>query len=138
MKQLTVSAHTEYLGQIHALLRETLKHFCWKEREIEPLELAVEEIFVNICHYAYSEEGGNVWICVEYLEELAAVKISLMDWGISYNPLDEKEPDLELDALQRPIGGLGIFLMRNIVDQVTYVRNGNANCLTLVKYQEKG
>lgn len=138
MKELTVSAQTECLEQVHALLRQTLQQFCWEEKEIAPLELAVEEIFVNICHYAYSEKGGNVWIVIEYLTKPPAVKICLTDWGVSYNPLDEEEPDLELGALQRPIGGLGIFLMRKIIDQVTYARNGNANCLTLVKYREKG
>lgn len=138
MKQLTVSAQTECLEQIHTLLRQTLKPFGWKEKEITSLELAVEEIFVNICHYAYSEKGGDVWIAIEYLAEPPALKISLMDWGISYNPLEEEDPELGMDALKRPIGGLGIFLMRKMVDQVTYARNGDANCLTLIKYHQRG
>ncbi len=102
--------------------------------------IAVEEIFVNIASYAYQndllkkdENWGNVVVKCCISKEENMFYICLEDWGIPYNPLKRPEPDITLNAEERDIGGLGIFMVKNIMDQVEYKYEDNKNYMMMGK-----
>ncbi len=102
------------------------------ERIISDLHLAVDEACTNCCSYAYPEgETGEVELAVRIEPE--EIAITIRDWGAPFNPLKAAEPDLTLDLDDRPIGGLGIFLLKKFSDRVDYRREEGANVLTIVK-----
>ncbi len=97
------------------------------------IRVAVEEIFVNIAHYAYEPEKGKATIRVETSEEHSCAVLVFEDRGIPYNPLAKKDPDITLSAKERKIGGLGIFMTKKLMDEVSYVYDDGRNILTLKK-----
>lgn len=95
------------------------------------LNLALEEAVVNVMNYAYpGKEGMPVWLTVESKD--GVIEFLLEDEGVEFDPTQSEEPDLNLSAEDRPIGGLGIFLVRNIMSEVGYQRVGNRNVLRMV------
>ncbi|MBP5618036.1 MAG: ATP-binding protein [Clostridia bacterium] len=96
-------------------------------------DLAVEEIFVNIAHYAYHPGKGNATIRVEVSGDPVTVTITFIDRGIPYDPLQKEDPDVTLSAEEREIGGLGIFMTKKIMDDVSYEYKNGQNILTLKK-----
>lgn len=102
--------------------------------ELKQIELASEEALVNIIHYAYEQQAdGNVEIvCSSPCE--GTITVVFKDHGIAFNPLEsvgEVDPSLPLE--KRPIGGLGVYLMRQLMDRVEYQREKGANVLRLTK-----
>lgn len=97
------------------------------------IELAVEEIFVNIAHYAYEGKNGQVKVRTKVLENPKRLCIEFIDGGIQFNPLEKPDPNISLKAEDREIGGLGIFLTKKFMDKIEYrYENGN-NILTIEK-----
>lgn len=97
------------------------------------LRLSIEEAVVNVVQYAY--EGGIGWLeaGTSLDEDKLILSIELRDAGTPFNPLEKEDPDLTLDADQRQIGGLGIFLCKKMMDSISYrYENGN-NVLTMTK-----
>ena len=97
------------------------------------IDVAVEEIFVNIANYAYGQNTGSVKIRVEISGEPAAAYITFTDRGIPYDPLKKEDPDVTLSAEEREVGGLGIFMTKKITDDVSYEYKNGQNILTLKK-----
>ena len=97
----------------------------------EAVELAVEEIFVNIVCYAYPEGQGEVEISCG-LDGRDFV-MTFADQGVPFDPTAYPKPDLEAPAGERPIGGLGIYLVCQYMDSVSYKREGSRNLLTVRK-----
>lgn len=96
------------------------------------IELAVDEIFTNICMYAYAPDTGTAKVCVD-TDTPGIFKLIFIDRGIPYNPLEKEDPDTTLSADQRKIGGLGIYLVKKSMDEMFYERKDGQNILTLVK-----
>jgi serine/threonine-protein kinase RsbW len=94
------------------------------------LELAVEEAVVNICLYAYEVPPGELLVRIEPGESRFVVE--LIDEGVPFDPLAVDEPDMRAGVADRAIGGLGIFLVRRVMDEVAYLRDGSRNVLKLV------
>ncbi|MDR0508182.1 MAG: ATP-binding protein [Dysgonamonadaceae bacterium] len=96
------------------------------------LKLAIEEVVVNSIFYAYPEESGrDIFIRLNCEPEKLTVIIT--DYGIAFNPTDEKAPNITLPLEQRPVGGLGIFLTKKLMTTVAYHRDNDKNVLTLIK-----
>lgn len=95
------------------------------------ISVIVEEIFVNIAHYAYGDQTGNATIQLCFNEDDVAIRF--IDSGMEFNPLAKEDPDITLSAEERSIGGLGIFMVKNTMDEVTYQRDGDKNILTIQK-----
>jgi anti-sigma regulatory factor (Ser/Thr protein kinase) len=95
--------------------------------------VAVEEIFVNIADYAYAPEKGKATVRVEVSGDPVTVTITFLDHGIPYDPLAKEDPNLQSSAEEREIGGLGIFLTKQIMDDVAYTYKDGQNILTLKK-----
>ena len=96
------------------------------------IDVAAEEIFVNIANYAYDHDGGSVIISMDLNDSPEAV-ISFIDTGVEFDPLKKQDPDTTLSADERQIGGLGIYLVKRSMDQVKYKRDGDKNILTIHK-----
>lgn len=104
-------------------------------KRIIQLQLAVEEAVANICNYAYEVPPGELLIQISGDEKHFILK--LVDKGIPFDPLTLKEPDLKAGIEERSIGGLGILLIRRIMDEVHYKREGIWNILTMVVNKEQ-
>ena len=107
-------------------------------KQITQISIAVEEIFVNIAHYAYKQETGSVVIRADVsgnatddgaVDSFAVIEFE--DGGIPYNPLEKTDPDIGAAADEREIGGLGIFMVKKIMDSVEYRREAGKNILTI-------
>ncbi len=97
------------------------------------IDVAVEEIFVNIASYAYTPDVGMATIQTEILEDPKRIEITFIDKGIPYNPLAKEDPDTTLSAEERQIGGLGIYMVKKSMDAMRYEHTDGQNILTLVK-----
>ena len=97
------------------------------------IDIAVEEIFVNICKYAYHPDKGRAVVRVAVSDEPVQVRITFIDHGKPYDPLLKDDPDVTLSAADRDIGGLGIFMVKQTMDAVEYEYKDGSNILTLVK-----
>ena len=95
------------------------------------ITIAVEEIYVNIAHYAYPNGDGMMTLGID--ANAKQVAIVFTDSGLPFNPLEKEDPDITLGAEQRSIGGLGIFIVKKSMDSVTYVREDDKNILTITK-----
>jgi serine/threonine-protein kinase RsbW len=96
------------------------------------LNLVIEEALSNIIFYAFADKDPHkIKISISLFKNRLEIKIS--DDGIPFNPLLQQQPDITLTAKDRPVGGLGIFLISRIMDKVHYTRQNNHNILTLNK-----
>lgn len=102
-------------------------------RSKRQLLIAIDEIFTNIASYSYKPEDGNAQIGVDFDDERRQIIITFTDSGKAYNPLDAEEPDIDAALNDRGIGGLGIFMVRQLMDSMEYRRENNRNILTLKK-----
>jgi anti-sigma regulatory factor (Ser/Thr protein kinase) len=131
MDKLIVKAKPEYLDEVQAFVRERLSDCPQKLRN--KISIVVDEIFANIASYAYDRPGGDVMVRVTMDGDIV---IEFEDSGVPYDPLDAKDPDITLSAEERQIGGLGLFMVKNIMDTVEYRREGVNNILTVKKKLE--
>ena len=133
MKELTVEAKRSNLLQIQSFIDE--------EREVADcpmstqiaIDVAVEELFVNIASYAYGDKTGPATVQVSVHEDPKSVEITLIDSGKQYDPLAKPDPDVTLAAKDRTKGGLGIFMVKNSMDDMKYEYKNGKNVLTLIK-----
>ena len=133
MSELTIEAKTENLEKVLAFVD---KHLEEKECAIKvqmQIDVAVEELFVNIAQYAYDSDTGMVTIQVEIQEEPLAVMITFIDNGVPYNPLAKEDPDITLAAEERQIGGLGIYMVKKTMDDIIYEYKDGQNILRIRK-----
>lgn len=133
LKELDIEAVEENLSEVMAFIDGQLEKADCSIKAQMQIDVAVEEIFVNICKYAYHPEKGRTLVRVEVTDEPVTVKITFIDHGKPYDPLKKADPDVTLDADERPIGGLGIFLVKQTMDAVEYEYKDGSNILTLVK-----
>jgi len=97
------------------------------------IDVAIDELFCNIASYAYGDEVGQATVTAGYNEEKKQFELTFIDSGLPYNPLEKEDPDVTLKAEDREIGGLGIFLVKNTMDDVSYQYVDGKNMLTIIK-----
>ena len=112
---------------------EALEAFGADHKTCYKVRLALDEILTNVVSYAYDDDNGEIEIRYEISEETRTVTISIIDEGKPFNPLEMKDPDLDADPSERKIGGLGIFIVRQTMDDVSYKRENNRNVLIIKK-----
>ena len=132
-KSLELEARIENLDQVMSFVDGILEENDCPMKEMMQIDVAVEEIFVNIAHYAYSPEVGKAVVSASLDSEKAIISVSFEDKGVPFNPLAKDDPDVSLSAEDRQIGGLGIFMVKKSMDDVLYERKDGKNILTLVK-----
>ena len=131
--EITVEADDANLDKVTDFINEHLEKCGCKPKAQMQMDLAVEEIFVNIAHYAYAPEKGKATVRVEVTPDPVTVTITFIDRGVPYDPLKKEDPDVTLSAQERDIGGLGIFLTKQIMDDVSYEYKDGQNILKLKK-----
>lgn len=123
-------AKVEATHDVIALIADEAVAWGLHPQRLMQLELAVEEAVVNICLYAYEVPPGELLVRIEPGESRFVVE--LIDEGVPFDPLAVEDPDMRVGVADRAIGGLGIFLVRRVMDEVTYLRDGSRNILKLV------
>ena len=131
--ELNIEAAAENLDQVMDFVTRKLEAVECPPKASMHIELAVEEIFINIARYAYAPGRGRATVRVDVSGEPVTVTITFIDRGVPYDPLAKEDPDLTIPAEDRPVGGLGIFLTKNIMDDVVYEYKDGQNILTLKK-----
>ncbi len=133
LSKLTVDADVDRLPQVLSFIDEKLEEGgCSPKVQIQ-LDIAVEEIFVNIAHYAYSPDKGEADISIEIVGDPAEAIIEFRDRGMFFDPLKKPDPDTTLSSEERQIGGLGIYMVKKSMDDVTYRYEDEQNILTIRK-----
>lgn len=132
MNEIIVPAKIEYLDRVMSFVKECLSGYDIDHIEYA-LELGVEELFTNIVNYAYTEMTGEVVVRGEIELTPLLCRFSFIDRGIPFNPLEREMPDTGLPIEERPIGGLGIFLVRKLFDEIYYEYKDHCNVFTVVK-----
>lgn len=132
----TFVASLETIPAMVGFVAETAEIMGVHPKRIMHLELAVEEATANICSYAYEVPPGEVTVKIS--REMDLVRIEISDEGVPFDPMSMETPDLKAELENRQVGGLGVFLIRRMLDEVHYSRSGNRNILSLaVRYGEK-
>lgn len=133
MEIITVPAETASLETVNTFIQEKLEAIDCPKRARMQMQLAVEEIFVNISSYAYHPEIGQAEVGVDIDGDPPTVTIRFLDQGRPFNPLEKPDADITLSAQEREIGGLGILLVKKIMDQVDYAYENGKNILIIKK-----
>ena len=133
MKDITVDATLDNLEVVQNFVSEELESQGCSMKVMMQIEIAVEEIYVNIVHYAYNPEIGKATIRCEVTDNPMQVIIQFMDSGVPFDPLAKEDADITLSAEEREIGGLGIFMVKQSMDEVSYEYTEGKNVLTIRK-----
>lgn len=133
MKELVIEADRKNLLKVQSFIDEQLEEVDCPMLTQTAIDIAVEELFVNIASYAYAPATGNTVIRVTRYEDPLSVEITFIDSGMQYDPLAKPDPDTTLAARQRKIGGLGIFMVKKSMDGVNYEYKDGKNILTIKK-----
>lgn len=131
--EIIIEAKVDMLDEVISFIDSVLETAgCSMKTQIQ-IDVAVEEIFVNIANYAYDSDGGMATVRINIDDCTKRVKITFIDEGIPYNPLERTDPDVTLSAEDRPIGGLGVYMVKKSMDEVTYDYREGKNILTIIK-----
>ena len=134
MKELKLEACDETMHDVQEAVRNFLKEQNCSEELLTIILIAVEEVYINIAHYAYGGRTGEAVVQMEFDSNPDKLRIVFRDHGIPYNPLEKEDPDITLSAEDRPVGGLGIFMVKESMDTVDYRYEDGQNVLTIEKH----
>ncbi|MBO4365262.1 MAG: ATP-binding protein [Eggerthellaceae bacterium] len=134
---LKVPAQLDQLKRVHDFLHAELDCGLCPQRVQNQLDIAVEELFVNICNYAYPEatpdNPGTMCIQRTYRADPPSIVVDIIDEGVPFNPLAKPDTVMPTDIEDMPIGGLGILIAKKSVDEMRYERTENCNVVTITK-----
>ena len=133
MEDLKLQARDDTLYTVLDAIEMHLdKNDCPADVKAEIL-VAAEEIYMNIAHYAYGGDEGEAVVQMEVSQDPKCCKVVFRDRGVPYNPLEKDDPDVSLSAMEREIGGLGIFMVKQSMDRVEYRYEEGCNVLVIEK-----
>ena len=133
MKELLIDATVENIETVTAFVNEQLEALNCPIKSQTQIDIAIDELFGNIAHYAYNPEVGPVTVRVEVTGDPITVIITFIDHGIPYDPLKKEDPNITLSAEERGIGGLGIYIVKKSMDDITYEYKDGQNILKIKK-----
>ena len=133
MKELTIAATVENIESVTDFVNEQLEALDCPMKAQMQIDIAIDEIFSNIAHYAYNPEIGQATVRVEVPEDPLSVMITFIDNGVPYDPLAKADPDTTLSAEERDIGGLGIYMVKKSMDDIAYEYKDGHNILKIKK-----
>ena len=135
MKEIQIEAKADRLYELQAFLEEELERIGCPPELVPELDMVAEEIFVNIASYAYPEDAPEktARAAIDFNDETRTVLLRFYDRGRPYDPLSGKMPDLTLPPEERPIGGLGVYLVKEFMDEVRYEYRDGYNILSAEK-----
>lgn len=133
MTELTLAATIENIQRVTDFIDGQLEALDCSLKAQTQIDVAIDELFGNIAHYAYGEAVGDATVQFEFDEAARTVTIAFIDGGMAFDPLQKADPDVTLSAQEREVGGLGIFLVKKTMDGVRYRRQNGKNILTITK-----
>ena len=133
MKEITLAATVKNIETVTEFVNAQLELIDCPIKVQMQIDIAIDELFGNIAHYAYNTEVGNATVRVEISEAPLAVIITFIDNGVPYDPLGKDDPDITLSAEEREIGGLGIYMVKKSMDEITYEYKDGQNILKIKK-----
>ena len=134
VKELTVEAAVENISAVAGFVEAELDAVDCPPKEKMQIGVAIDEIMANIAQYAYAPGTGPVTVRFGYEQASKTATLTFLDKGMPYNPLEKKDPDVTLSAEDRPIGGLGIFLVKKTMDSMDYAYKFGQNVLKIQKH----
>ena len=133
MMNKTFPARIEALSDVLGFVDTTLEEHECPMKIQTAICVAIEEVFVNVAHYAYGEGEGDMTLGISFDEASRDITFRMSDKGVPFDPLKKPDPDITLSAQEREIGGLGIFITKKTMDSVTYAYENGENVLTMIK-----
>ncbi len=133
MKELSIEAKVENIPEVTAFVDEQLEAYGCSVKAQMQIDIAIDELFSNIAHYAYHPGSGPATVRVETKEDPLSVVITFIDHGVPYDPLKKEDPDITLSAEERGIGGLGIYMVKKSMDAISYQYKDGQNILEIRK-----
>lgn len=133
MREMTVAATVENIETVTDFVNEQLEALDCPMKAQMQIDIAIDELFGNIAHYAYNPDVGDATVRVEVIENPLSVVITFIDKGVPYDPLTAADPDIALSAEERAFGGLGIFMVRKSMDEIVYRYENGSNILSIRK-----
>lgn len=134
MRTVQFAAKFEFLDEIRDFVGSIARDAGFQDREVYNIQLATDEAASNIIEHAYEGVTNGILEISCGLKNGDAIHVVLIDHGEPFDPSEVPDPDLDADLSERKIGGLGIFLMRKLMDEVHYQAGpGNSNTLRLIK-----
>lgn len=131
MKKIELQATIENTSELLSIVERGLEEASCPIKDQMKISVAVEEIFVNIANYAYGDSEGKAEIEIDIDNDKKSIIITFRDSGTPYNPLQHEDPDISLSAEEREIGGLGIFIVKKSMDEVSYQYEDGKNVMTI-------
>ncbi len=132
MKELTVDATVENIEKVTDFVNEQLENLGCSLKVQMQIDIAIDELFGNIAHYAYNPDVGPATVRVEVDDEPCVI-ITFIDNGVPYDPLKKEDPDTTLSAEERQIGGLGVYMVKKSMDDISYEYRDGQNILRIKK-----
>lgn len=134
MKSIVVSAADEDPKAVVDFVKgELVEHNC-PDKALYQIEVAIEEVLVNIVSYAGLSAEEGVEIRCEVLDDPLRVVLQFLDEGVPFDPLAKSDPDISPEGLMEREGGLGIFMVKQMMDEVSYSYENGKNTLTVLKH----
>lgn len=133
MNEMTIAAKVENIPAVTAFVDERLEALDCPLKAQMQIDIAIDELFGNIAHYAYQPGMGPATVRVEVVQDPLSVVITFIDHGVPYDPLSKADPDVTLSAEEQEIGGLGIYMVKKTMDAISYEYKDGQNILTLKK-----
>lgn len=127
--EVVFPATDEALADVNAFVESQLEDAGCSMKNQMKIMVALEELFVNVAHYAYEGEKGQVILGLDFDDD--NMILTLKDKGKPFNPLEKADPDITLSAEERDIGGLGIFMVKKSMDNVSYKFEDGQNIITV-------
>ena len=129
-RSLVLEAETTSLHEAMEFVQKGAREANLPPARAGELDLVIEEIFVNVCRYAYSDRTPGMVTVTYWVPAPGELKVEVADQGVEFNPLTARPADTSLDLEHRPVGGMGIFLVRKLAASLTYRREDGWNRLT--------
>ncbi len=133
MKEMTVQATLENIEAVTDFVNAELDRLDCPAHARAQIDIAIDELFGNIARYAYDPQEGPATVRIETQENPQRVILTFTDHGVKYNPLLKEDPELPKKARERSIGGLGIFMVKNMMDDMAYEYKDGMNILSICR-----
>ena len=134
MPKITLPAVIENIDTATDFINDILENAGCSMRTQMQMDVALDELMSNVARYAYAPEEGDITVSLEILNDPLRAVLTLSDHGVPYVPLKKDDPDVTLTAEERQIGGLGIFIVKKSMDEMTYSYEDGQNIVTIVKH----
>lgn len=133
MQERTLDATIENIEAVTAFVNTQLEALDCPQKALRQIDIAIDELFSNIARYAYRPDVGPVTVRVEVEKEPLSVILTFIDRGVPFDPLQTETPDLTSDVEAREPGGLGLYIVKHSMDEITYTRENGQNILRVKK-----